>query len=495
MDNLSDSYKGDLDSVTSTDSLHLISDEFHIRHLSTPDVSNIELSKKVALLELENERLRIDLENSRIELNARIAANQGLKGKITELYVEMQSVLQEKQKLQNTLTDANNRLSAVETASKWYQSQVHTLQANKKTLQLEIDTYQGILKQRQQTIVTLNTKYKQLNTGYTELLHKYQREKQDLEEEVRSLRSQSQSNSVSDISESCIINNSIDLSTKLEATEDELRDTKAELKALEQRLLNNELSKMSMENALTKQHLLISSMEESMQKCETEKNETADTLRRTQFEIQKLKSENETLQANLLSSKQEQSQIEDAIFQLRVQLTKMLAQYKLLKTKNTESEDKLMQMQDLIIENKRLKTLSYEANSALIRRLRQEKWKVKILENKLYREQVKGKLSDTKVKTDVSLRECLKQVLIRNKDLKEQLKMFTKTSDESIDEGYADSSISISVDIPSPIPINPVLLKTATSILSQSENFCEPIQTELNRLELKLSKLKEECVA
>lgn len=87
MDNLSDSFKAELDSATSTDSLQLISDEFHIRHLSTPDVSNIELSKRIALLELENERFRIDLENMRIELNARIVANEGLKGKITELFI------------------------------------------------------------------------------------------------------------------------------------------------------------------------------------------------------------------------------------------------------------------------------------------------------------------------------------------------------------------------------------------------------------------------
>ena len=131
MDNLSDSYRGE-DSMISTDSLQLITDEFHLRHLSTPDVSNIELSKRVALLELENERLRVDLENVRIDLNARIASNQGLKGKITELFVEMQTVLQDKQKLQNVLTDTNNRLSAVETSAKWYQSQMHILMASKK---------------------------------------------------------------------------------------------------------------------------------------------------------------------------------------------------------------------------------------------------------------------------------------------------------------------------------------------------------------------------
>ncbi|XP_078039936.1 uncharacterized protein LOC144471601 [Augochlora pura] len=501
MDNLSDSFKGDVDSCTSTDSLQLITDEFRIRHLSTPDVSNTELSKRVALLELENERLRVDLENLRIELSARIAANEGLKGKIIELYVEMQSVLQEKQKVQNTLTDTYNRLEAAEVSAKWYQSQVHGLQASKKTLQLEIDTYQGILQQRQQTIVNINTRYKQLNVDYTELLQKYQKEKQGLEDEVQSLRTQNHSNNQLPIISQTIDNNASstppDTSTKLEMAEDELRETKAELKTLEKRLLGNEVSKMLMENALTKQRVLITTMEENIQKCETEKNQTADTLRKTEFEIRKLKSENETLQTTLLSSKQEQSQIEDAIFQLRLQLTKMIAQYKLLKSKNIEAEEKLNSMQDVINENKRLKTLSYEANTALIRKLRQEKRKFKNLENKIYGVEVKERLDDMQNKTEISLRECLKQVLIRNKDLKDQLKTQRKTSDESIDEGYGDISIvsSISVDIPSPSSINPVLLNKASSILLGSKDFCKPVQIELDYLQLKLHKLREQCIA
>ncbi|XP_033196276.1 spindle pole body component 110-like isoform X3 [Bombus vosnesenskii] len=382
---------------------------------------------------------------------------------------------------------------ASEASVKWYQSQVHGLQASKKTLQLEIDTYQGILQQRQQTIANINARYKQLNIDYTELLQKHRKEKQDLEYEVQNLKTQNQSNS---ILESLDINTSSspDVSTKLELTEDELRDTKAELKTLEKRLLGNEVSKTLMENALAKQRILITTMEENIQKCETEKNQTADTLRKTQLEIQKLKSENEALQTTLLSSKQEQSQIEDAIFQLRLQLTKMIAQYKLLKSKNIEAEEKLNSMQDVINENKRLKTLSYEANTALIRKLRQEKRKVKSLENKLHGIQIKGHLTTMKNKMEVSLHECLKQVLMRNKDLKDQLKALAKTSDESIDEGYGDNSIvsSVSIDIPSPKSISPVLLDAASNILLQCKDFYKPVQTELEQLKLKLNKLKEQ---
>lgn len=334
-----------------------------------------------------------------------------------------------------------------------------------------------------------------MNTDYIELLQKHQKEKQDLECEIQNLKTQNQSNNILKSLDISNTSSSPDVSTKLELTEDELQSTKAELKALEKRFLGNEVSKALMENALAKQRILITTMEENIQKCETEKNQTVNTLRKAQLEIQKLKSENEALQTTLFSSKQEQSQIEDAIFQLRLQLTKMIAQYKLLKSKNIEAEEKLNSMQDIINENKRLKTLSYEANTALIRKLRQEKRKIKCLENKLHGIQIKGHLNNMKNKMDVSLQECLKQVLIRNKDLKDQLKALTKNSDESIDEGYGDNSIvsSISIDIPSPKSINPVLLDTASNILLQFKDFYKPVQTELEHLKLKLNKLKEQC--
>ncbi|XP_039307151.1 putative protein tag-278 isoform X2 [Solenopsis invicta] len=499
MDNLSDSFRGELDSVTSTDSLQLITDEFHLRHLSTPDVSNIELSKRVALLELENERLRVDLENTRIDLNARIAANQGLKGKITELFVEMQTVLQDKQKLQNTLTDTNNRLSAADTSAKWYQSQVHILMASKKSLQVEIDTYQNILKQRQHAIADINANYKKLSIEYTELAQQYQKEKQEMQDAMKDLQSHIQSiSTVQDALDGNSTSSPADVSMMLEATEDELRNAKTELKTLEQRLLSNEMARMSMENMLSKQRILISSMEENMQKSETEKNETADLLRKTQFKMEKLRSENETLQTSLLASKQEQSQVEDAISHLRLQLTKMIAQYKLLKSKNAEYEEKLSAMQDLVNENKRLKTLSYKANSALLKKLREEKAKIKNLERKVYCKQTNDHLDKMKnIKSEHSLREYLKQVLFKNKDLQDQLKSITRIADESIDEGYGDSNSintsTISLDIPSPPPVNLVLLNNAVDVLARSKDFGSSMQEELNILRSKMETLRNQC--
>ncbi|XP_076237218.1 uncharacterized protein LOC143180988 isoform X2 [Calliopsis andreniformis] len=492
MDNLSKPFKRKLDSAT-TDTLHLITTELY-KHLSTPDVSDIDLSKRIALLELENERLRMDLENLHIELDAKIAANEGLKEKITELYVEMQLVLQEKQKLQSTLIDANNQLDIAQASTKWYQSQVYDLQANKRTLQLEIDTYQGVLQQRQQTIINISTKYKQLDMDYIILLQKYKKHKQNLEHEIQNLKSQNQLNSITETLDNVTTFGSPDTSIKLESIENELQDMKAKLKTLEKQLLGNEVSKL-MENTLTKQYVLITTMKENVQKCESEKNQFANALCKMQLEIQKLRCKNETLQTTLLFSKQEQSQIEDAIFQLQVQLTKLIAQYKLLKSKNMEAEEKLSSMQGIINEDEHLKKLSRKANSAVIRKLGQEKDKVKCLEKKLCITHTEEYLNHMN-STEISLRECIKLVLIRNKELKDQLKALTKTSDEAIDEGYGDSSIisSVSIDIPSLSSINSVLLNTASNTLLRSKNFGKPMQRELDQLQMKLNKLQKQCI-
>ncbi|XP_015603079.1 coiled-coil domain-containing protein 157-like [Cephus cinctus] len=495
MDNFSDSSRYELDSITSTDSLQLITDEFRLRHVSTPDTSSVELSKRVASLELDNERLRVDLENVRIELNAKIAANQGLKDKITELYIEAQAALQERQKLQNAIKDANSRCTIAENSTKWYQGQLHELQAMRKSLQSEIDTYQGIARYRQQTVLNLTAQCNQLNVDYSELVQKFKNQKHEFEEKLYVLQGKSKPSSVP-TGMIPMMQASPDLSTKLEATEEELRDTKAKLKATEQQLLSCQVEKTSVENALSKHRMFISSMEESIQKYEADKNEITLHLSESRFEMQKLRAEKDILQATLLTSKQEQGQVEQAIIQLRSQLNKMLAQHKLLKTRNSELELELTAMQEIKNENKRLKSLSFAANSSLFKKLREAKHKAKSLENQLRRERMKHQLHDAKTETDASIRECLKRALERNKDLKDQLKSMSvsKILEGSIDEGYGDSGASsrISADLPSPPPLDPVLLESIAEVLSKSRNFLDPVQIGLNELRLKLENFKEE---
>lgn len=386
MDSFSDSSRCELDSVTSGDSLNLLNDEFRLR-LSTPDLSNSELSKRVASLELENERLRVDLETLRIELNSQIAANQGLKDKITEFYVDAQSASQEKLKLENNLKDTASRLASAENSTKWYQEQLHGMQANQKILQIEIGTYKELLRQKQQSVADVTLKSKQVNQEYADLVSKFKEEKGLLYNEISNLRLRiedilhNRTQNENGVSSVPIFEFTPDLSTKLEATEEELRETKAQLNVLEQRLLSTESAKVSMEKAFEKHCALISSMEDNMQMCETEKHKLAENLRESRFEVEKLRSENEAVQSSLLTSRQNQRQVEEAIFQLQTQLSKMIAQFKVLKTRNSDLEEKVTSMQGALEESKRLKLLSFNANSSLLKKLKKEKRKVQRLES------------------------------------------------------------------------------------------------------------------
>jgi chromosome segregation ATPase len=199
MDAGSDSSRCELDSTTSIDSLQIITDEFRFNHLATPDVTNTELSNRIASLELENEHLRVDLENSRIEINAKNAANQGLKNKIAELYMEARSSLQEKQKLHNSVIDVQCRLAAAENSTQWYQGQMHDVQAKKKTLEIELHTYQIMLRQKHQTLLSVTSKWKELNEDYLIVIQKHKKERDILQAEIQSLKMNDNSIKVSEV--------------------------------------------------------------------------------------------------------------------------------------------------------------------------------------------------------------------------------------------------------------------------------------------------------
>lgn len=394
MDSFSDnSSRCELDSVTSTESLNLFTDEFRLRYASTPDISREELARRLTSLELENERLRIDFENCNAELSEKVASNQGLKAKITELYIEAQVALQERLSLENALKNAKNEVAASEHLIKLHQAQIHDLRANRKGLQMEVDTYQKLARQKHEVALLLTARCKQSDAEYIELSKKFRKERQELKEEVEKLRAKGASSQAATTPlNSLRARLSPDLSTKLETTEDELRDTRVELKAIEQRLLSVETAKASLEISLTKHKELITSMETNVEKCELEKDEAKNRLNAVQIELNKIKSEKDVLESTLLTSKQEHGQVEQAIIQLKSQLNKMIAQYKLIKTRNTELESKIVLLQKIENEYKILRSRSFEANSSLLKKLREAKRKIKSLERQIGKEDSRKQL-------------------------------------------------------------------------------------------------------
>lgn len=148
------------------------------------DTTNDTLSS----LKEENEKLRLSLDNLNLELELKVAANVNLKEKIGQLYVEAQNSLQEKQQLRNSLKDAENRLASAESSTRFYRLQLHELQAEKKSLQSELDICHGIIKQRQLNSTHFKDKCHQLNSDYKDLLDKYKRDVRELRKELQLLK-------------------------------------------------------------------------------------------------------------------------------------------------------------------------------------------------------------------------------------------------------------------------------------------------------------------
>lgn len=82
-------------------------------------------------------------------------------------------------------------------------------------------------------------------------------------------------------------------------------------------------------------------------------------------------------------------------------------------------------------------------------------------------------------------------------DLQDRLKSVTRIADDSIDEGYGDSNSintsTVSLDIPSPSPMNSVLLNSAVDVLARSKDFGLPMQEELNTLRSTIETFRDRC--
>ncbi|XP_023245649.1 MAR-binding filament-like protein 1-1 [Copidosoma floridanum] len=381
-------------SKSELDSLQMLEDELRLDHHppSVPDVTitTEQLSKRVAALELE-------LERTRLELSAKNAANQGLKSIITELHVDARISIQEKQQLHNCVKDVECKLAATENSMNWYRRQVHEVQANKKTLQIEIDTYRDMLSQKSSTLMNVSSKYKQLNDDYMAIVQKHKREKDSLQAEIDLLKtSQKSITSVTkydqQLPSTVPLLVHVGLSNRLELAEEELQKSRSELRSMEHRLQTLGSERAASKATCSNQQIQLSVAEDNLRSYEKERSSLAETCRELRVELGKLRSENASLQIGLLSARQDREQVEQAIEQLRLQLTKIITQYKLLRNKNGELEEKLSSMQNVCEENKRLKLLSYSTNASLFKRLRQERKKTNNLQKQLSQEQSKHRI-------------------------------------------------------------------------------------------------------
>ena len=100
-----------------------------------------------------------------------------------------------------------------------------------------------------------------------------------------------------------------ELSFRIETSEEELQDCKAEMRTLEQRLTSTEVERASLEASLKKQREILALTEERLRICEAERSELAEAERELRIQLQCLRSENSVAQRTLLAAKQEREQV------------------------------------------------------------------------------------------------------------------------------------------------------------------------------------------
>ncbi|XP_014221558.1 early endosome antigen 1-like [Trichogramma pretiosum] len=480
----SDSSKADLDSIVSTDSLQSWMEEFRLQHdeaASSLEINaggdNCDVMQKLRSLELENERLGVELASCRLELDAKSAANRGLKAKISELHVQAQDSLQERQRLRNLAKDAECKLAAAENSTKWYQAQMHEAQARSNSLRIELDTYQSMLRQKHQTLVNVTAKWKQLNDDYLVVMQKHRAEKDQLQAEIDQLKTRKYSCC------SCAPKTATsippllhaELSARLQRSEEELEEGRAELRALEQRLTGLEVERVSSEASLSEQRKLTSAAEERWRSSQAARVQLSEEVRELRLQLETSRSEAAVAQGALLAAQQDKEQVQGAIEQLQAQLTKMIAQHRLLRSRNADLEHKLTRLQGACDDSRRLRSLSYSANASLFKRLRQERRRASALRQLLLAAQPPRQRARS---------------LSRQESKEQNPKCLASSEESSIDEGYVDNGSNLVhfpfVPMPSPKPLDPQLLGTINELLDRSKDFWQPVNSSLDKLRLKL---------
>lgn len=98
-------------------------------------------------------------------------------------------------------------------------------------------------------------------------------------------------------------------STRLEAAEEELQDTRAELRALEQRWSSLEAERAELEAGMAKQRCLLASTEDVLTSCRAERAQLADVTAELRLQLARLANDNEAMQLGLLDAKQHRQQV------------------------------------------------------------------------------------------------------------------------------------------------------------------------------------------
>jgi chromosome segregation ATPase len=333
------------------------------------ELRNSEVSQwkeEVQAAEDANEKLRIELQELKIEAESKNGAIQGLKSKMSEQHIEIQSLLQAKLKAENNLTSLKNEIETTKKSGCWYRDQLHACQAAKVKVQQELITSQENIMSQSHQIERMKGEIANLHQVVEKTQHRAVREKEALMRKLEVIQAdmlEREATIFSQIYNESSTDSINTVTAKLKRLEEEkskmlsLSDTavqelKEEITSLKNELRTKEtaLEASETENAqlmmrvtvlqktLNEKDLAVHLLENKYKNIEMSHSHLEESLKLKEQTLLELKHGKVTAEVALAAAERERKEVDMAISKLRDDFAHITASYQMMKAELREKE-------------------------------------------------------------------------------------------------------------------------------------------------------------
>jgi chromosome segregation ATPase len=333
------------------------------------ELRNSEVSQwkgEVQAAEDVNEKLRIELQELKIEAESKDGSIQGLKSKMLEQHVEIQSLLQAKLKAENNLTSLKNEIETARKSGCWYRDQLHVCQAAKVKVQQELITSQENIMSQSHQIERMKGEIVNLRQVVEKTQHKAVREKEALMRKLEVIQADMLEREATIYSQICNESSADTINTvtaKLKRLEEEktkmlnLSDTavqelkeeiasqKNELQTKETNLQASETENArlmtrvtALQKTLNERDLAVQLLESKCKNIEMSHSHLGESLKLKEQMLLELKNGKVAVEVALATAEREKTDVDVAIKKLRDDFAHISTSYQKMKSELREKE-------------------------------------------------------------------------------------------------------------------------------------------------------------
>ncbi|XP_069701838.1 golgin subfamily A member 3-like isoform X2 [Periplaneta americana] len=334
--------------------------------------------KEVRVTDNSNEKLRIEMQELKIETESRDGAIQGLKSKISDQHVELQSLLQAKLKAENNQTSLKNEIETIKKSNNWYRDQLHICQAAKVKVQQEFMASQTEVVSQSHQIDKLKGEIANLRQLVNETQHRAVREKETLMRKLKAIQAdmlEREAAILGHISNESTADTISTITTKLKRIEEEktqmmsLSDTvvqelKEEIVSLKNELHIKEMSLdgsvnenaqlivriTTLQKTLNEKKLALQLLENKYKDIEMSYSHLEENLRQKEQMLLELKNEKVAIEVALTAAVKEKMEVDTVIAELRDDFARITTSYKTMKAEIVDKDKHIISLESNINE-------------------------------------------------------------------------------------------------------------------------------------------------